>query len=33
MEQIPELIETGVYSTIKVEKPITVADLLKELNL
>ncbi len=33
MEQIPELIETGVYSTFKVEKPITVGDLLKELNL
>jgi len=33
MEQINDIINTGVYSTFKVEKPITVSDLLKELNL
>lgn len=33
MEQINEILNTGAYSTFTVEKPITVADLLKELNL
>lgn len=33
MQQIPELVETGVYTTYKVEKQLTVRALLKELNL
>ncbi len=33
MQQIPELVETGVYTTYKVEKQLTVTALLKELNL
>ncbi len=33
MEQIPEIIETGIYTSFKVEKQLTIASLLKELNL
>lgn len=33
MKQISELLEAGIYDTIVPEKTMTVADLLKELNL
>ena len=33
MKQISELLEAGIYDTIVPEKSMTVADLLKELNL
>ena len=33
MKQISELLETGLYETFTPEKTMTVADLLKELNL
>jgi len=33
MKQISELLETGIYETLKIEKKMTVGDLLKELNL
>ncbi len=33
MKQIAELLESGVYETFNVERKMTVADLLKELNL
>ena len=33
MKQVSELLETGIYETFKVEKTMTVGDLLKELNL
>ena len=31
--QLSELLETGIYETFSPEKTMTVADLLKELNL
>ena len=33
MQQIPELVECGIYTSYKAEKQLTVANLLKELNL
>lgn len=33
MKQITELLDTGLYETFTPEKTMTVADLLKELNL
>lgn len=33
MEQITDIINAGLYTTLTVEKSITVADLLKQLNL
>ena len=33
MKQLSELLETGIYETFSPEKSMTVADLLKELNL
>ncbi len=33
MKQISELLETGIYETLTIEKKMTVGDLLKELNL
>ena len=33
MKQIAELLESGIYETFQPEKTMTVADLLKELNL
>ena len=33
MKQISELLDTGLYETFKPERTMTVADLLKELNL
>ncbi|MFW9865688.1 MAG: MoaD/ThiS family protein [Candidatus Thorarchaeota archaeon] len=33
MKQISELLDTGLYETFSPEKAMTVADLLKELNL
>lgn len=33
IKQITELLETGIYETFTPEKTMTVADLLKELNL
>lgn len=33
MKQISDLLETGLYETFTPEKTMTVADLLKELNL
>ena len=33
MKQISELLETGIYENIIPERTMTVADLLKELNL
>ena len=33
IKQISELLETGIYETFNPEKTMTVADLLKELNL
>ena len=33
IKQISELLESGIYDTIVPEKTMTVADLLKELNL
>ena len=33
IEQIPQIIETGIYTSYKVEKQLTVVALLKELNL
>jgi hypothetical protein len=33
MKQINELLETGMYETFSPDKAMTVADLLKELNL
>ena len=33
IKQINELLETGIYETLTIEKSMTVRDLLKELNL
>ncbi|MFW9876881.1 MAG: MoaD/ThiS family protein [Candidatus Thorarchaeota archaeon] len=33
MKQISEILDTGLYETYKPEKTMTVADLLRELNL
>ncbi|MFO8020027.1 MAG: MoaD/ThiS family protein [Promethearchaeia archaeon] len=33
MKQVSELLETGIYESYTPEKPMTVKDLLKELNL
>ena len=33
IKQINELLETGIYETLTIEKTMTVRDLLKELNL
>ena len=33
MKQISELLDTGLYETFSPERSMTVADLLKELNL
>ena len=33
MKQISELLETGLYETFSPDKSMTVADLLRELNL
>lgn len=33
MKQVAELLEAGIYETFSPEKTMTVADLLKELNL
>ncbi len=33
IKQLNELLETGIYETFTPEKTMTVADLLKELNL
>jgi len=33
MKQLAELLETGIYESIQVERKMTVADLLEELNL
>ena len=33
MKQLSELLETGIYETFTPDKSMTVADLLKELNL
>jgi sulfur carrier protein ThiS len=33
LKQLAELLETGVYETFTPERAMTVADLLKELNL
>ena len=33
MKQLSELLETGIYETFTPDKAMTVADLLKELNL
>jgi sulfur carrier protein ThiS len=33
MKQVSELLETGIYESYTPEKPMTVNDLLKELNL
>lgn len=33
MKQISELLDTGIYETLTIEKKMTVGDLLRELNL